>query len=89
MDEEVFRLNRDGLITRLTQRDKNLGQRAQRYWSELDRDIMTFDSKQQMASMVAMLRKEDMINYLDQVISLSATDYLFIYNSGKFSEVQQ
>ena len=89
MDEEVFRLNRDGLITRLTQRDKNLGQRAQCYWSELDRDIMTFDSKQQMASMVAMLRKEDMINYLDQVISLSATDYLFIYNSGKFSEVQQ
>ena len=89
MDEEVFRLNRDGLITRLTQRDKNLGQRAQRYWSELDRDIMTFDSKQQMSSMVAMLRKEDMINYLDQVISLSATDYLFIYNSGKFSEVQQ
>ena len=88
MSEAVFNASRAGLITRLIQRDKNLGQRSQRYWSELDRGITTFDSKQQMASMVATLRKEDMVNYLDRVITLFDTDYLFVYSAGKFSNAQ-
>ena len=85
MGEEEFDANRSGLIAKLMQRDKNLGQRAQRYWSELDRGITTFDAKQQMANMVSKLNKEDMVSYLDRIISLFDTDYLFIYSAGKLS----
>ena len=88
MSEEEFSANRSGLITQLIQRDKNLGQRARRYWSELDRGITTFDARRQMASMVSKLNKADMVSYLDRVISLFDTDYLFIYSEEKFAAVQ-
>ena len=88
MSEEEFSANRGGLITKLIQRDKNLGQRAQRYWSELDRGITTFDARRQMASMVSNLNRADMVSYLDRVISLFDTDYLFIYSEGRFAEFQ-
>lgn len=87
MSDEVFSANRAGLITQLIQRDKNLGQRAQRYWSELDRGITTFDARRQKARMVAQLTKADMISYLDRVRSLFDTDYLFIYSEGRIAEV--
>ena len=88
MSEEEFSANRSGLITQLIQRDKNLGQRARRYWSELDRGITTFDARRQMASMVSKLNRADMVSYLDRVISLSDTDYLFIYSEGRFAVEQ-
>ncbi len=86
MTEEEFMRNRAGLAARLMQRDKNLHQRAQRYWSELDRGITTFDAKRQMADTVLELKKQDILGYLRQAISLLDTEYLFIYSSGKFNE---
>ena len=86
MSDDEFKANKSGLISHLMQREKNLGQRAQRYWSELDRGITTFDAKQQMANMISKLNKEDMVNHLDRVISLFDVDYLFIYSVGEFSQ---
>ena len=41
-----------------------------------------------MASMVSKLNRADMVSYLDRVISLSDTDYLFIYSEGRFAVEQ-
>ncbi|MBT4492692.1 MAG: hypothetical protein HOC70_05555, partial [Gammaproteobacteria bacterium] len=73
-------------IARLTQRDKNLGQRAQRYWTDLDRGIMTFDARHQLAAAVSRLSKDDMAAYLDEVRARLQSDYLMVYSEGQFKE---
>ena len=70
----------------LLQKDKNLGQRAQRYWSELDRGITSFDAKRQKADRIGSLNKLDMISYLNRIRSLFDSDYLFIFSEGRFGE---
>ena len=86
MSEEVFNANKAGLIAQLLQKDKNLGQRAQRYWSELDRGITSFDAKRQKADRIGSLNKLDMISYLNRIRSLFDSDYLFIFSEGRFGE---
>ena len=84
MSEEEFGANKGGLITRLIQRDRNLAQRAQRYWHDLDRGVTTFDTRRQLASAVSKLTKQDMIVFLDDVRGRLRSDYLMVYNLGKF-----
>ncbi len=80
-----FGANKGGLIARLTQRDKSLGQRAARHWSELDRDITTFDARQQLAKAVSELSREDMVAYLRQVNEKLDNRYLMIVSEGRFA----
>ena len=86
MSEEEFGANKGGLITRLIQRDRNLAQRAQRYWHDLDRGVTTFDARRQLASAVSKLTKQDMIVFLDDVRGRLRSDYLMVYNLGKFGD---
>ena len=44
MTEQEFRQHQDGLINNLLQKDKNLSQRSQRYWSDLKKDNLAFDA---------------------------------------------
>ena len=85
MSEEEFGTNKGGLITQLIQRDKNLGQRAQRYWSELDRGVTTFDARRQLAKVVSGLSRQDMLEFLDKVRLKLSQDYLMIISEGKFA----
>lgn len=86
MPEEEFEANKGGLIATLTQRDKNLSQRAGRYWSDLDRDIRTFDSNQQLADAVAALSLEDIRESLAIVNRKLEQEFLMVFSSGKFAE---
>jgi len=85
MSEEEFGTNKGGLIVKLTQRDKGLGQRAKRYWGDLDRDITTFDSRQQLAKAVSALTKDEMLAYLEKVNGKLGNRYLMIFNEGRFA----
>lgn len=85
MSEEEFGTNKGGLIVKLTQRDKGLVQRAKRYWSDLDRDVTTFDSRQQLAKAVSGLGKDEMLQYLEQVNDKLGNRYLMVFNEGRFA----
>ncbi|MBO6563700.1 MAG: insulinase family protein [Pseudomonadales bacterium] len=85
MSLEEFFANKGGLINKLTQRDKGLGQRATRYWANLDRDITTFDARQQLAQSVSALTLPDMIEYLESVNAKLGNEYLMVFTEGKFS----
>ena len=52
---------KSGLINRLTESDKNLGERSQRYWRDIFDEHYTLDSLQQIATEVSKLSKEDML----------------------------
>lgn len=85
MSEQEFGVNKGGLIVKLTQRDKGLGQRATRYWSNLDRGITTFDARQQLAKAVSELDLEDMLAYLESVNAKLDERYLLVFSEGKFA----
>jgi insulysin len=85
MSVEEFEDTRGGLLASLRQKDKNLSQRASRYWSELDRNIRTFNSRELLATEVEKLSREDMILFLNEVRNKLDHDYVMISNKGKFA----
>lgn len=85
MSDEEFAANKEGLIATLTQKDKNLQSRSTRYWSDLDKGIISFDSKLQLAEAVSGLEKADMLEFLGVVTDKLKTQYLQISNLGRFA----
>jgi len=85
MSEEEFGANKGGLITKLTQRDKNLSQRSGRYWADLDQGVTTFDSNMQLAKAVSDLGKDDMQAFLKEVNGKLGNQYMMVYSEGKFT----
>ena len=84
LDDNEFTENKTGLILKLMQRDKNLGQRAARYWSDLEMDLETFDGREQLASAIRDLTKEDVLNFFDVIREKTESEYLLISSDGKF-----
>ena len=85
MPDEEFSANQGGLVAKLTQKDKNLSQRATRYWMDLDRGVMTFDSNKQLAQQVQALSKDDMIDFLEIVKGKLINNYFMVTSEGKFA----
>lgn len=85
MSEEEFGANKAGLLTKLLQRDKNLSQRASRYWLDLDLGILSFDSRQQMAKEVSQLTRENMQEFLAEVRGKLEERYVMILTEGRFA----
>ncbi len=86
MLEEEFAANKDGLVTKLLQKDKNLSQRAWRYWVDMDRGNLNFDTNVQLADAVKALSKADILGYLDTVRDKLQNQYLMVFSSGKFAD---
>ena len=84
LDDNEFTENKTGLISKLMQQDKNLGQRAARYWSDLEMDLETFDGREQLVSAISDLTKEDVLNFFDVIREKTESEYLLISSDGKF-----
>ena len=67
-DEEFGRI-RSGLLNQVLQRDKNLSQRSSRYWTDIDRGEVMFDSRQRFAKAIEAIELEDLKTYFDNVIA--------------------
>jgi len=86
MPDDEFEQNKTGLITRLMETDKNLGQRSRRYWADLDLGILTFDSRAQIAEILTGLDKSAMLEFLNGIVKRMQSQRLLIYSKGKFAE---
>jgi insulysin len=87
LDGTMFEEHKSGLISLLTESDKNLAQRSQRYWSDLDQEVTSFDSRQQIADEVARLTQDEMMSYLKEVRGALDDRRLLVFNRGKFVSV--
>ena len=85
MAEQEFQEHKEGLINNLLQKDKNLTQRSQRYWSDLKRDNLAFDTREQLANAILTLEKPDILSYLKAVQSKLTTSRLLVFSRGKFN----
>ncbi len=86
LPDEAFAQQKSGLVSDLTERDKNLGQRSQRLWLDLDLGYTNFDANQQLADAVAGLSKGEMVDFLEELRQRARSQRLIIYSLGKFQE---
>lgn len=86
MPEGAFEQQKAGLITRLTEKDKNLAQRSQRYWRSLSEENLAFDSNRQIADRVSGLSKDDMKVFLEDLYRRVQNQRLLIFSSGAIPE---
>ncbi len=84
LQDAAFEEHKAGLISSLTETDKNLSQRSLRYWSDLDQGVTTFDSSRQIADEVATISKADMVTYLREIRASLDDRRLLVFNRGKF-----
>lgn len=84
-----FEQHKAGLINRLLQTPKNLNERTQQYWADLTDEVLTFDSRQQVADIVATLTREDMAAFFERLQENLTGDRLVIFTRGKFEEIPE
>jgi insulysin len=89
LPEDEFERFRQGLIARLTERDKNLGERGARLWNDLDLGFTSFDSRTQIAAEVARFTQPEIVDYLRELVSDFDGRSLVIYAPGKFTGVPE
>lgn len=58
-----FETNRRAVLTRLTQSPKNLGEQADRFWSEIVSGAAGFDRRSNLIDSVKSLSQQDFLNY--------------------------
>ncbi len=86
MDEQTFAQFQSGLVSRLTERAKNLRERSARYLADLEADVTTFDSQAQIAAIVAGLSREEVTEHLTETIERLGSARLLVYSLGRFEE---
>lgn len=74
MTEADLNREKQAVISRLLQQERRLSEVSQRYWQEIDRQVETFDSRQQLAEAVRNVSREDLIQaYRDALLDYRAS----------------
>jgi len=86
LSEASFEQYKSGLIHQLTEKDKNLNERTNRYLADLDVDETAFDSQARIADIVEGLTLTDMQAYYDELKRKLSERRLLIYSLGQFED---
>ena len=84
MSDAEFEQHKAGLLNRVLQIDKNLGQRSQRFWSDISDENFAFNTREQVASEVRGLSKADLGAYLTGVLRKLREQRLMVFSRGQF-----
>jgi len=68
MPDAVFERHRAGLLSRILESDKTLRERSNRYWREIDRRRLTFDSPARLAEAVRKVTKAELLSFYKAVL---------------------
>ena len=86
LPEAAFAGHKASVISNLTERDKNLYDRTNRLWRDLNRGFTNFDRNQQLANQVANLDQAAMTEFVRQLAAKARNQRLAVYNLGKFTK---
>jgi len=87
LSDDEFGRYQQGLIARLTERDRNLGERGRRLWGELELGETSFDTRERIAAEVAALTRSNVVDYVRSAAADFEQRRLMIYSPGRFAEV--
>lgn len=88
MTEDEYAENQQGLIAQLLEKDKNLGERAWRYWTDLDDGYTKFDRRRQLATAIEATNQSDLRQYLSQTLEKADSQYVLITSLGKLGATE-
>jgi secreted Zn-dependent insulinase-like peptidase len=86
LSNEEFAQQKSGLISRLTESDKNLAQRSQKYWQNLQDENYDFDTNKQIAAAVEQLSKDQMGEFMQDILKRLKGNRILIFSPGKFGQ---
>lgn len=86
MSADELSAYKQGLRSLLLEKDKNLADRSQRYWSDLDVGITSFDSREQIAARIDRIDLPDLMKFYDRLLELEQSRRLVIYSGGRFPD---
>ena len=82
MTDEEFDGYKQGLITSLLEKDKNLGERSSRYLTDVIFQNPTFDTREQLAAVIGEASLDDLKATYDRVLDLDSPRRLEVYSPG-------
>ncbi|PID44526.1 MAG: peptidase M16 [Proteobacteria bacterium] len=88
MDESKFEQNKQAIISNLLQKDTRLTQRSNRYWTEIDRSIKDFNSRELLAEAIQRTSKESFMQFIEEVLEHPGRNLLVI-STGKNKQVAE
>ena len=84
--ETEFERQKNGLITLLTENEKNLKERSQRFWADIEDEHYSLDSQALIAKEVRNISKKEVLGLLKKVISDVSDQRIKIFSQGKFPQ---
>ncbi len=82
MPDDALATVRDGLVARLLEDDPDLYSRSSRLAANLDREVLSFDWRAQVAEAVAALDRDALLDFYDQVLASEQTGRLVVRSFG-------
>ena len=83
MSEEEFDEEKEGLLTSLLEKDKNLGQRSSRFLNDIVIQNPSFDTREQLAAAIREITLDDFRVAYDRLLDLDSPRRLEVYSPGQ------
>jgi secreted Zn-dependent insulinase-like peptidase len=68
MSDQDLEREKQAVISKLMEKDRQLGEISERYWREIDRGQTSFDSREKLAEAVNQVSHESLLNILDNQV---------------------
>ncbi len=84
MTPAAFEAHKEGLLSKLLEKDKNLAARGARFWADLDVGFTDFDSRERIAEQIRAIDHARFTVFFDELIDRSRSQRLVVYSPGRF-----
>nr|VFK32354.1 MAG: Secreted Zn-dependent peptidases, insulinase-like [Candidatus Kentron sp. MB]VFK75846.1 MAG: Secreted Zn-dependent peptidases, insulinase-like [Candidatus Kentron sp. MB] len=88
MSQAEFARHQSALITRTLTREENLETRSDRYWTEIDHEITTFDSREQKADAIRAITLSDIGHFYETRLQGKDRRSLIILGAGNHHKTE-
>ncbi len=86
MSVAEFESEREGLLTRLLERDQNLNSRGGRMWRDLQDQVLDFDSRERLADAIRQLDLETFQDFYETFMTLSKVQVATLWAAGRIPD---
>ena len=83
MTDAEFDGFKQGLLTSLLERDKNLSERASRYGSDLAENNLAFNTREQLAAVIKSATLNQLLDAYDRILDLDSPRRIEVFSPGK------
>jgi secreted Zn-dependent insulinase-like peptidase len=82
MSEQDLMKHKQGLVSRILEKDRNLQARSNRYWNDIDEKQYKFDGRERLANAVRDVDKKALKRYYDELLLSKQRRRLVVLSSG-------